>query len=68
MAGHGQVRLGAVQHDVQEQFLVRLQRTQQVVLLGQADQDVFDRVVELERVGDLALGLLRKRSSMSDPR
>ena len=40
-----------------EEFLVASERADQVVVgLGQVDQDVFDGVVQLQRVGDLALG------------
>src|SRR5690554_4833740 len=56
MARHGQVGPGTVQHQVQEDLLVAFQRANQVVLLGQADQHVFNGVVQIQAAGHFALG------------
>src|SRR5688500_13691158 len=53
---HGEVRLAAIEHDVDEQRVVRRQRADQVVLAAERDQDVLDRIAEVERLHRLALG------------
>lgn len=51
-----EVGLRLVEHQVDEQALVLLQRADDVVLAAERDQDVLDHVVQAERVHGLVLG------------
>src|SRR5690349_2822760 len=48
MPRHRQVALALVEHEVDEQRVVVRQRTDQVVLLAERDQDVVDLIREAE--------------------
>jgi hypothetical protein len=55
-AGHGEVRARAVERDVEEQGAARPEGANEVVLLAERDENVFDTVLEVEVRHRLALG------------
>src|ERR1700731_117845 len=54
-AGHGEICLGPVEHEIDEDAGLGLYRTDDVVLLAEGDQDVFDVVREAEALHRLEL-------------
>src|SRR3989338_5259155 len=57
VARQRQIALGLVQHQVQEQALVVGHQTDQVVLVPQGDEDVFDASTQAQRLHGLELGV-----------
>src|SRR5579862_2942565 len=54
-AGHGEIRLGTVEHEINEDAGFGLYWTDDVVLLAEGDQDVLDVVREAEGLHRLEL-------------
>ena len=53
MPGHREIGFRTIKHDIEEKLLVRFKRANNMILLGQRNQNILDGVIELQRIGDL---------------